>query len=104
MEVSTRVWKKATCKAKVPAGFRFHDLRHTGNTWVAGTGASLWELMARMGHSTARTALIYQHATSERDRALADGLDRLLAEGTDDEDGGDGSPAPAWGDAARRRG
>lgn len=73
-----RLWQKGTKKAGAPPGFRFHDLRHTGNTWVAGTGASLRELMARMGHSSARAALIYQHATSERDRALADGLDRRL--------------------------
>jgi integrase len=84
-----RTWQKAIKKAKMPAGFRFHDLRHTGNTWVAGSGASLRELMARMGHSSARAALIYQHATSERDRALADGLDRLLGERDGDDAQGD---------------
>ena len=55
-------------------GFHFHDLRHTGNTLAASTGASTKELMARMGHASARAALIYQHATAERDRALADAL------------------------------
>ena len=28
--------------------------------------------MERMGHSTTRTALIYQHRTSERDKLIAD--------------------------------
>jgi hypothetical protein len=30
--------------------------------------------MVRMGHSSARAALIYQHATRERDAAIADAL------------------------------
>jgi integrase len=42
-------------------GFHIHDLRHTGNYIAAATGAGLRELMGRMGHSTARAALIYQH-------------------------------------------
>jgi integrase len=32
---------------------RFHDLRHTGAVLAAATGATLAELMARLGHSTA---------------------------------------------------
>ncbi|MEU1509194.1 integrase [Kitasatospora sp. NPDC005748] len=28
--------------------------------------------MTRMGHSSTRAALIYQHMTSDRDRAIAD--------------------------------
>jgi hypothetical protein len=43
---------------------RLHDLRHTGNTIAAATGASTKEPMARMGHASARAALIYQHATA----------------------------------------
>ena len=31
---------------------RFHDLRHTGADLAAATGATLAELMARLGHST----------------------------------------------------
>ena len=57
---------------------RFHDLRHVGNTLAAATGASTRELMARMGHSSPRAALIYQHATLERDRAIAAALGDLL--------------------------
>jgi hypothetical protein len=37
----------------------------------AATGASLRELMGRMGHSTTRAAVIYQHRTTERDRFIA---------------------------------
>jgi integrase len=51
-----------------------HDLRHTGNNLAAASGASTRELMHRMGHGTMRAALIYQHATGERDREIADAL------------------------------
>lgn len=56
----------------------FHDLRHTGNTLAAGTGASIKELMARMGHASARAALRYQHAVRSRDRAIAEALDDII--------------------------
>ena len=74
------VWLRARDKAGLPH-FRFHDLRHTGNTLAAATGASTKELMARMGHSSFRAALIYQHATSDRDAVLATALS-ALATGT----------------------
>ncbi|WP_406041731.1 site-specific integrase [Micromonospora sp. NBC_00898] len=60
-------------------GFHFHDLRHTGNTLAAASGASTRELMQRMGHASMRAALIYQHATSERDREIASAMDRRIA-------------------------
>ena len=56
----------------------FHDLRHTGNTMAAATGASTRELMGRMGHSSARAALLYQHATRERDHKIASALDNAI--------------------------
>jgi integrase len=68
-----------TCKALGFPGLHFHDLRHTGNTLAAQTGASLRDLMTRMGHDSPRAALIYQHASSGADRAIADALDLLIA-------------------------
>jgi|HubBroStandDraft_4_1064222.scaffolds.fasta_scaffold517085_1 hypothetical protein len=59
-------------------GVHFHDLRHTGNHFAAATGASLRELMGRMGHSTTRAALIYQHRTTERDRLIAAAMSQLV--------------------------
>ncbi|MHB8458400.1 MAG: tyrosine-type recombinase/integrase [Acidimicrobiales bacterium] len=56
----------------------FHDLRHFAGTTAAQTGATTREIMARLGHSTPRAALIYQHATAERDHAIADGLDAII--------------------------
>ena len=54
-----------------------HDLRHSGLTWVAASGASLAELMRRGGHSTPSAAMVYQHATEDRDKALAAALGDL---------------------------
>lgn len=53
---------------------RFHDLRHTQAVLAASTGASLAELMARLGHSTPGAAMRYQHAAKDRDRVIADAL------------------------------
>ena len=71
-----RIWVKACAKAGAP-GVHFHDLRHTGGTLAAAAGASLKELMARLGHSSTRAALIYQHATRDRDQAIAAALGDL---------------------------
>jgi integrase len=57
----------------------FHGLRHTGATLAAATGATLAELMARLGHSTPNAAMLYQHATSDRDRAIAEALSEFAA-------------------------
>jgi integrase len=56
---------------------RFHDLRHTGAVLAAATGATLAELMARLGHSTVSAALRYQHAAADRDKAIAEALSKL---------------------------
>jgi hypothetical protein len=49
-----------------------------GGTLAAATGASLKELMARLGHSSTRAAMIYQHATKDRDLAIAKALGGLV--------------------------
>ena len=67
-------------RARATAGrpdLRFHDLRHTGAVLAASTGATLAELMARLGHSSPAAAMKYQHAAAERDRAIAEALSRL---------------------------
>lgn len=60
---------------------RVHELRHTGATLAAATGASTAELMHRLGHSSPTAALIYQHATNHRDIEIARALDGLPAQG-----------------------
>jgi integrase len=71
----TRQWSKAL-EAAGMTGIHVHDLRHAGNTLAGEAGASLRELMDRMGHSTTRAALIYQHRTSLRDKMIADEISR----------------------------
>jgi len=67
------IWVKACDEAGL-SGVHLPDLRHTGNTMAAATGASLRELMERMGHASPRAALIYQHATRERDEVIASAM------------------------------
>lgn len=74
-----KVFRRARAAAGRP-DLRWHDLRHTGAVLAAATGATLAELMARLGHSTPSAAMRYQHAAAERDRVIADALSRL-AEG-----------------------
>jgi hypothetical protein len=68
-------------KAREVAGrpdLRFHDLRHTGAVLAASTGATLAELMSRLGHSTAGAAMRYQHAAEDRDKVIAAALSDLV--------------------------
>jgi integrase len=66
-------WQRA--RAKVGrTDLRLHDLRHTGLTLAAATGATTVELMYRAGHSSSVAAMRYQHATKDRDRIIADAL------------------------------
>ena len=55
----------------------FHDLRGAGLTWAATQGATTRELMARAGHASPAAALRYQHATADRDAAIAAALSGL---------------------------
>jgi integrase len=75
-------WKRAT-KATGLDHLRFHDLRHTGATLAAATGASTKELMTRLGHASAAAALRYQHATGDRDQAIARALSGLVVPKSD---------------------
>lgn len=97
-------WTKTVKEMGVP-GLHFHDLRHTGNTLAAETGVSTKDLMARMGHDDMRAALLYQRATSEADKKIAERLSGLVDEhqsgATEDEpptddpdDGSAGAPVP----------
>jgi integrase len=56
---------------------REHDLRHFHLSHYAQSGATLAELKARAGHSTAQAAMIYQHAVLDRAAELADSLPTL---------------------------
>ena len=74
-----RWWHKARDAAGRP-DLRFHDLRHTGAVLAAQTGATLAELMQRLGHSTVATAMRYQHVAEGRDQAIAAALSKIAGE------------------------
>jgi integrase len=73
--VLQKAWTKARSSVAIEA--HLHDLRHAGNTWAAATGASTKELMVCMSHANAAAALRYQHATADRDQAIARALPEL---------------------------
>lgn len=71
-----RHFYKARDAAKRP-DLRWHDLRHSGAVMAAIAGATLAELMARLGHSSPQAAMRYQHAAQGRDRTIADRMAAL---------------------------
>jgi len=54
---------------------RLHDLRATAATMAARQGATLAELMARLGHTTPNAAMKYQTAVQAADERIAAALD-----------------------------
>ena len=75
-----RHWYKARTKAG-REDLRWHDLRHSGDVLAAATGATLSELMSRLGHSTPAAAMRYQHVAAGRDREIAALLSKIAANG-----------------------
>jgi len=71
-------WDKARIAAGRP-NLRFHDLRHTGATMAAQSGATLKELMDRLGHTTPKAALVYQHTAADRDQLIAERLSARMS-------------------------
>jgi integrase len=64
-------------------GFTFHDLRHTGQTLAASTGATMKDLMKRLGHASTAAAIRYLHAVEGRDAEIATALSELATSGGD---------------------
>ena len=58
-------------------GLHFHDLRSPG-TRSRSARLSLRDVMAPMGHDSPRAALIYQHASAEADRGIADAIEQAV--------------------------
>ena len=62
--------------------FAFHDLRHTSQTLAASTGATLKDLMKRLGHASEAAAKRYLHTVDGRDDEIAEALSELAREGS----------------------
>jgi integrase len=76
---------QAFVRSRVRAGLTeltFHDLRHTGQTLAAQTGATLADLMKRLGHSSIAAAKRYLHSVEGRDREIAKALSDLSSRDT----------------------
>jgi len=79
-------WARACAEVGV-TGLRLHDLRHHAATLTARKpGVTTKELMARLGHASPRAALIYQHASEERDQEVAEFMDAQIAAARSDEE------------------
>jgi integrase len=75
-----QAFDRARRRAGMP-GFRFHDLRHTGQTLAAATGATVKDLMRRLGHASPAASYRYLHAVDGRDAEIASALSELAAHG-----------------------
>jgi integrase len=73
-------WKRALAAAEVDASVRFHDLRHLAGTAAASAGASLREVMARMGHASADASLRCLKASARRDAEIADAMEVRMSD------------------------
>ena len=80
-------WHAAGQGAPVPGGRpnaepggRFHDLRQAGQTLAASTGATVKDLMRRLGHASP-AANRYLHTVDGRDAEIASALSELAAHG-----------------------
>jgi len=80
MHLSTlRKHFRRACAVAGRTDLRWHDLRHTGAVMAAQAGATMADLMARLGHSSADAALRYQHTARGRDAMLAVRLSELAS-------------------------
>lgn len=79
--IRATVWAKSWNKMRAETGLhdaRLHDLRHLAGTLTAQAGATLKEIMERLGHSTAAAALRYQHVADGRAQTIADRIGDIL--------------------------
>ena len=69
-----KAWNAAAKQCGLPKA-HLHDLRHFAGTLAATLGATTRELQGRLGHSTTRAAMTYQHSAENRQRELADRME-----------------------------
>ena len=79
--VRATVWAAAWQQMRAETGYtdvRLHDLRHLAGTLATQAGATLKEVMDRLGHSTSGAALRYQHVAEGRSQLIADRISHGL--------------------------
>ena len=85
LNADDRAWHRAwltACWAAGVNGIRFHDLRHVGLTYTAVAGATVRELQAIAGHTTAAMALRYQEIAADHMAEVVKGLDAIITTAT----------------------
>ena len=76
--VNLRVsWKQALVKADIN-DFRWHDLRHTGASYLAMQGASISELSEILGHKTLQMVKRYAHLSVPHTMQLVARMNRTI--------------------------
>ncbi|WP_236595294.1 tyrosine-type recombinase/integrase [Mycobacterium intracellulare] len=65
------------CKSVGREGVNVHALRHFGATMAARVGATPAEVQARLGHSTFKAAMAYQHSEATRQHEIAAALSAM---------------------------
>ena len=73
-------WETAVEKAGLH-NFCFHDLRHTEASYLGGQGASLAQIGAILGHSSAKTTKKYTHFTNSGVEHLVEKMNRSVFRG-----------------------
>jgi len=72
-------WNRAKEAAEIDPAVHFHDLRHLASNTAASSGASVKDLMARMGHATSDASLRYLQASARRDGEIAQRMQERIA-------------------------
>ena len=76
-----------TARKKVdglPAGFRYHDLRHYFASLLIASGADVKTVQARLRHASAKTTLdTYGHIWPDRDESTRAAVDAVIADRTE---------------------
>jgi integrase len=72
----SQTWSRAVRRAGLPAGTRFHDLRHTYASALIASGCSVKVVQAHLGHKSAAITLdVYSHlwpSDDDRSRSAVD--------------------------------
>ena len=76
-----RAMRKARSEVRgLPAGFRYHDLRHYFASLLIASGADVKMVQARLRHASAKTTLdTYGHIWPDRDESTRAAVDAVLA-------------------------
>ena len=72
--LNTAPWRRIRDAAKLDAGLRFHDLRHSTATYLLAAGANTIEIAAALGHKTVAMAQRYAHQSPDMARSIFDKL------------------------------